>query len=404
MSKPTVVTLKSQYSRRLPDPIFKPEVERTILFCRAVDIPPGIPLDPNPRAQNLDRRVYREVKASLLNDDDSPPDTFHLKNKGLTLICDNIEQLDDKGTFRLTFGPTQGIVDGGHTYMIILEAQKGTEENKCPSNQFVKIEVLQGIKPDWVSCIAGGLNTSMQVQTMSIAELENKYDWIHEELKGQPFAGQIAYRENERNAQDRPYDVRDIVSWLALFNIDLYPIDGDRFPIQAYAGKEAVLNEYLQEENIASFRKLRPLLVDILRLHDLVHREALHGYNEETGGRSGGLAFVRGRKRGKFQLVFIGETSGYCLFDGALYPMLGAFRWMVDRDGKAGAFKWRGSGFADVEKLLKKVIAKMMISTKALSDKSGRNPNALGKNRTHWENLFRTVAMEQMQNEMSRKR
>ncbi|MGB3087147.1 MAG: AIPR family protein [Phycisphaerae bacterium] len=403
MSKPTVVTLKSQYSRRMPDPNFKPEVERTILFCRAVDIPPGIPLDPNPRAQNLNRRVYREVKASLLNEDDSPPDTFHLKNKGLTLICDNIEQLDDKGTFRLTFDPTQGIVDGGHTYKIILEAQQASQENACPESQFVKVEVLKGINTDWVSCIAGGLNTSMQVQAMSIAELENKFEWIHEELKGQPFAGQIAYRENERNAQDRPFDIRDIVSWLALFNIDLYPVDGDRFPIQAYASKEAVLNEYLQEANLASFRKLRPLLVEILQLHDLVQREALRGYREESGGHSGALAFVRKRKRGEFQMVFTGESCKYCLYDGALYPMLGAFRWMI-QDGKKEAFKWRGSGFADVQKLLKKIVAKMMISTKALSDKSGRNPNALGKNRTHWENLFRTVAMEQMQQQMSRSR
>jgi len=403
MSKSRVVTLKSQYSRRLPDPNFKPEVERTILFCRAVDIPPGIPLDPNPRAQNLNRRVYREVKASLLNDDDSPPDTFHLKNKGLTLICDNIEQLDDKGTFRLTFGPTQGIVDGGHTYKIILEAQEQAEENKCPPNQFVKVEVLQGINPDWVGCIAGGLNTSMQVQTMSLAELENKFQWVHEALKGEPFANQIAYRENERNAQDRPFDIRDIVSWLALFNIELYPVEGDAFPVKAYASKEAVLTDYLRKDTIGSFEKLRPILVDILQLHDLVQVQATQDYNEE-GGRAGGLAFVRARKHGEFQLIFVGKTSKHCLYDGALYPMLGAFRWMVVQEGATGQFKWRGGGFPDVLKLLKKVAAKMMSSTKDVSDKTGRNPNAIGKNRSHWENLFRTVAMEQMQQEMSRKR
>jgi len=392
----STVILKSLYSRRMPDPNFKPDLERTILFCRAKDLPKGIPLDPNPRAQNLNRRVYREVRQSLLNQDDSPRDTFHLKNKGLTLICDRIEQLDDKGTFRLTFDGRQGIVDGGHTYKIILEAQKGDGESACPEKQHVKVEVLRGVDPEWVSCIAGGLNTSMQVQTTSLAELEGKFDWIHERLKGEPFAAQIAYRENERNAQDCPYDVRDIISWLALFNVELYPHDGDRFPMQAYTSKEVVLQEYLSKEGNPGFRKLRPILVDILRLHDLVQLQAMEAHNK-AGGHSGKLAFVRQRKRGEFSLVFLRKSIKKCLYDGALYPMLGAFRWMVVPDPESGLFRWREPGFSGVERVLKRVAASMMSSTKAVSDKTGRNPNAIGKDRSHWENLFRTVAIEQLQ-------
>jgi hypothetical protein len=394
----SVVMLKAEYSRRFPDPNFK-GVERQVLYCRAAGLPADLPLDANPRAQNLDRWVYKDVKKSLINKDETEPNSFHLKNKGLTIICDRIVQLDEKGTFRLHFdhGPDarQGVVDGGHTYKIILEA---IEEGICPEDQFVKVEVLQGVDPDWAVFIAGGLNTSMQVQTMSLAKLQGKYAWIEETLNSEPFGRKIAYRENEKNADEKPYDVRDLISWLVLFNIGLYPNDGNMFPVKAYTSKEAVLDEYL--DNIPLFEKMRPILPDIMRLHDLLQVAALKGHNE-AGGHAGKLAFVWYRDRGEHSLTFIGRRSKSRLYDGALYPMLGAFRWMVVEDSKTGLFAWRPPGFDSVRAVLDKVAGRMMASTKDVSDKTGRNPNAIGKNRSHWENLYRTVAMEQMRLQMN---
>lgn len=392
------VTIHAEYSRRLPDPNFK-SVERHILFCRAANLPAGIPLDANPRAQKPDHWLYKQVKKSLLNDEDGAPEnSFHLKNKGITIICESIQQVDDKGTFKLQFdsrgGKKQGIVDGGHTYRIITEAAK---DRLCPEDQFVKIEVLQGIDPDWVTFIAGGLNTSMQVQEMSLANLAGKFDWIENALAGNDFACKIAYRENEKNSETKPYDVRDIVSWMTLFNVDLYPNDGTPFPIKAYTSKEAVLDEYL--EKTETYKKLVPIISDILRLHDHIQLAVIESHNE-AGGKAGKLAFVSHRQRGEHSLVFIGKQSEKKLYDGALYPMLGAFRWMVVQDKRAGLFKWRG-GFSSVLQVLKKVATQMMASTKDVSDKTGRNPNAIGKNRSHWENLYRTVAMEQMRTQMS---
>ena len=382
------VTVKAEYSRRLPDPNFKPQAQRSILFCRAHELPADIPLDANPRAQNTNRMIYKDVRQSLLNQDHDEPDTFHLKNKGITIVCNDIKQLDDKGVFRLTFSKGQGIVDGGHTYRIILDAKK-----ECPKEQFVKLEILTGIKIEWIPFITGGLNTAMQVQTMSLENLKEKFDWIKKTLRGQTFASKIAYRENERGADTRPYDVRDIVSWLSLFNVDLCPLDGARFPIQAYTTKEAVLKEYLN--NVLSYQKFSPILIDILRLHDEVQLQVMRTHNLE-GGRAGALAFVRQRKRGLFDFIFIGKTHRYSLFDGALYPIFGAFRWMVVQDRKNKCFSWRNGGYENVMQILKKVAKEMMASTIDVSNQSGRKPNAIGKNRSHWENLFRTVAMKQL--------
>jgi hypothetical protein len=38
-----------------------------------------------------------------------------------------------------------------------------------------------------------------------------------------------------------------------------------------------------------------------------------------------------------------------------------------------------------------------MRSTKGKSEDLGRKPNAIGKDRGHWENLFKTVALREMQ-------
>jgi len=88
------------------------------------------------------------------------------------------------------------------------------------------------------------------------------------------------------------------------------------------------------------------------------------------------------------------------LFDGALYPMLGALRWMVRIDKDTGKMVWKcGDGLDGVLAILKKVGSELMRSTQDKSVALGRNPNAIGKDRGHWENLFKTVALRQMQRE-----
>ena len=65
----------------------------------------------------------------------------------------------------------------------------------------------------------------------------------------------------------------------------------------------------------------------------------------------GRLAFVESRgKRGQFEFVFIGEESKYRVIGGALFPMLAAFRWLVQKNPTTGAVEWRG-GFKAVRDL-----------------------------------------------------
>ncbi|MCL5773313.1 MAG: hypothetical protein M1536_02910, partial [Firmicutes bacterium] len=64
------VILKSDYSRRFPDPInnFPGDqpynIEHHILLCKAIDIPSGISKENNPREQRIDYGIYKDVQAS----------------------------------------------------------------------------------------------------------------------------------------------------------------------------------------------------------------------------------------------------------------------------------------------------------------------------------------------------
>src|SRR4051812_49374499 len=72
-------------ARRMPDPTFV-GAQRHLFLVRAEDLPQGLPKAPNPRAQRTDRGVYKDVARSLLNEEGTP-NTFHLKNKGITILA-----------------------------------------------------------------------------------------------------------------------------------------------------------------------------------------------------------------------------------------------------------------------------------------------------------------------------
>ncbi len=368
-----------KYARRMPDPVFNDEhgTERHFLYVPVSGVPQGLPLDPNPRIPNIRRSVYREIRRSLVLADGR----FHLKHKGITLVAAAVEKQSDT-KYEVRFDEGQGILDGGHTYELIQDALR---EGDLAENQFVKFEIVTRAVADWIPDMAGGLNTSVQVEEMSLDNLKGKFDWLKEVLEEGPMAGRIAYMENE----DKDFDARDLVSVLTCFNIALFPRDdSERHPTVAYTSKANTLR--LFEQSPAEYQKLKPLVVDILLLHDTVSAEARRFWNDE-GGTFGRLAFVESRKRGAFIMPFSGEQVEYRLMTGALYPILAAFRWMVQEDSGKTVYCWKG-GFENVLALWRDSAVELLRATKQSSDELGRNPNALGKSKNHWAGLFNRIA------------
>lgn len=390
--KITKVIVKADYSRRFPDPLNQPtdstsyNIEHNILLCKAMEVPSGISKAPNPREQNIDRKIYKDIRKSLEN---SGEPTFHLKNKGITILARKVEYSEDKKIATILLAEGDGIVDGGHTYEIIM-ASKG--ENLCPENQYVRIEVITGIPKNMFVDITEGLNTAVQVQEASLANLKGEFKWIREILHEKPYAAQIAYRENE----DKEFDIRELISLMTLFNVELFP-DGTKHPKEAYISKSKCLDTYIA--NIDSYKKLAGILTDILELHDYVSLKSREKYNDTHGGRAGGMAGVyEKRKRGKYKYLFSGEESEYKMYDAALYPILGALRFLVvEKDGK---YVWRLKSFEDVKEFFNRVAAELVSITYETSLKYGRKPNAIGKDENHWNLIYKTVALEFLQKKM----
>jgi hypothetical protein len=305
-----------------------------------------------------------------------------------------VKDKNDEDLLTIVFDPDRlhGIANGGHTREIIVTSRDdllASLTNGGPINQYVKIEVLTGIPDTIVSEIAGGLNTTIQVQKWSLAELERQFDWIKEALRGAPYEDLIAYRENQPGTE---YDVRDILVILDLFNVTDFDNASNEHPTRAYSSKASVLELYLAHP--AKYEALSTILPDMLTLHDTISYEARELHNA-AGGRAARLAFVEQRRRGTFRFPFIDKEGSYRLMKGALFPMLGAFRWNVTEDPQTGKAAWR-SGFPAVLDLWRSVGAELMAASQTASEELGRNPQAMGKSRNLWATLHKTVAMNDL--------
>jgi hypothetical protein len=384
-------TIKAEYSRRYPDPLNKStdgnplNVEHHILVSRAIDVPSGISLAPDPRAQKTDRGIYKEVRKSLDNSDDL---SFHLKNKGITILAHHVEYGTDKRTADLYLADGDGIVDGAHTYQIVLEAQ---EDGTCPEGQYVKFEVLTGVPLEMGPDISGGLNTAVQVDDASLMNLTGDFDWVKETLKDTDYGDRISYKMNE----ERDYDIREILGIMTLFHVNKFPYP--KHPKEAYVSKAKCLRLYRDDPD--SFKMLRPLLKDILHLHDYVHIRSRERYNEVTGGRAGGMKGVYAAKARKpYDYWFIGEKNDYKLYDGSLYPMLGAMRFLVEQKPGEDVYSWRLKSFDEIKSFFDEIAHELVATTYKTSEVYGRKPNPIGKDDNHWDNMYKTVALHYLTN------
>lgn len=385
-----IICLKTDYSRRFPDPLNlltdagPYNIEHFVLLCKASDIPAGISKKPNPRQQRIDYGIYKEIRGSLENYEDP---TFHLKNKGITLLAHKVKMSEDKKTAIVYLGEGDGIADGAHTYEIILATQRS---KTCPENQYIRFEIITGISRDMGIDITEGLNTAVQVEAASLDNLRERFEWIKDTIKDMPYADKIAYMQNE----NKDYDIRDIISFLTLFNIKHF--SSSNHPKMAYVSKAKCL--LLYEENQESYEMLRPILKDILYLSDYVHVKGRERYNAEIGGSAGAMKGVfTTRKRGMHKLIFMPSEIKSKLFSSSLLPILGALRILVEKKNNDKCYSWRLESFDKVLEFFDEIAPKMITTTYKTSLIYGRKPNPIGKDDNHWDNLYKTAALHYLE-------
>jgi hypothetical protein len=337
---------------------------------------------------------------------------FHLLNRGITLSAGEVE-FDNKHEILRIKMPDEalhGDLDGGNTYRAIERAKKERgHESPSPAfmGAYVKLEILTGVEDDIVQ-LADARNTSAQVKTFALANLAGKFDWIKEALDGETFGKNIAYREGE----DKEINVVDIICLMTLF----HPTYGStHHPIKAYTSKKSCLDDFQQEfeedgrPKAKGYFQLKPVLVDILKLYDHVHAgckdhyKALGGITrikreepveDKKGAREGSLRELGGSK----QLHFIGGEVPRSWPAGYIYPMLGALRALLDTSGKR--VQWLVD---DPCEFFDEHGGTLVEATLERSGELGRNPNAVGKSKGHWQQLYGMVKLKRLEEQVSAK-
>lgn len=387
------IVFKTKVFRKLPNPYANEknaalkDPEMYELICDVIDIPKDIPMRTNPREQNLNTNVAKKIRKSLRNLSEK---NFYLLNRGLVLSADSVVYDNKKDEVTIVFSDlsVHGNVDGGHTYKIICEEQKNLERDQ----QFVKVEVMTGVN-DMFQDLAAARNTSTQVQDKSIAELLKKFDIIKDALKDTSYINDVYFKENDAGS----IDVTDIIAILNMFNLERYPNKAKDVATVSYNAKSACITDYLKtydkyKDNLTNpYVKMKNIIPKVFELYDRLEVRIGDYYrNAVKNGQYGRTIGVTTKKgdQGDFKSKFFKNDIKYSTPKGFIYPIIGAFRANINIDDN-GYYAWK----KDPIKLLDNIGGELVSSVVEISRELGNNPNATGKNKTIWQNLYMKVLM-----------
>jgi hypothetical protein len=366
---------------------------------------------PNPRpVPNTNKKVARQIEASLLNQDVPEQDVFHLAHLGITVIGDVTKE--DEETYLVTFNvepedseePADGVVNGLHSLAVI---EKVLKESEVSDRQYITFNVISGIpaskRDTLIPWIARGRNTVLQVKDQSIDNLMGLFKPFQDALAEMPYADKIGWEESART----DYDVLDVLAILTALNPVTFPNEspaGEEVtqPVIAYEKQSACLKAF--EDNQASYRQMIPILPEALHLFDLIRSNAIEAYN--TPKRKGGHLRIIEKKLGRdgkarpnvWTYPFIkrddggyGATGMYRLSSSATFPTLAAFRVFVRQNAPQTAMRWDG-GFKAVLQAWEDLGEELVVSCVETSQSlGGANMNAVGKHRPLWRALHKTA-------------
>lgn len=388
-----LLTFKVQSFRRIPNPYSRSEngeknAEMYVAICDVKDIPDSFPMETNPREQKMTTNVAKQIKDSLLNV--SEPD-FYLLNRGLLLSAKEVSYNNYSNEMNVSFEDYEvhGNVDGGHTYKAILLNRDQLDYGQ----QYVKIEILTGVEGIFQS-LAAARNKSVPVQDKSIAELEDRFDIIKNALANESYISRIFFKEND-TAGD--IDVSDLLALLNMFNIARYNGTAS-FPTNSYSSKKKCIDLYIAdhkeygESKENPYVKMAGIMPDIFRLYDHIETNMNRYYREKNpNGRYGSTKGVQVPKPNQeFYSKFLGNSLDAVSPNGFLYPILGAFRALVEEQN--GNYVWK----KDPIVIADRIGGELVESTVSMSRSLGNNPQSVGKEANIWKTLYMTVAFETM--------
>ena len=304
-------------------------INRITVMCDITDIPTGLPLDCNPRSQNLNSVACKNMRAALEQRDTD----FAIMNGGIEIIAKSIHSIADKKLeVNIDDTSNQGIIDGGHSYRTVTEFYANNPEYKRGVSIFVDIIYGKHAVEESVK-IAAARNTQTQVGLVSIMNAEGKFDEIKESIKNQPWADMIRYEENGK----QPIKVEFLIAIMRLFDIESYgapslAVAPKYHPCDSYNSWTNCLKRFNTLYNKAGgvegtvFGKLIPMLPELIKYYQYVLSNLGRFYNA-GGGNFGGIYIEKKTisnisKKNPTIDIFSGDKIKYYTPQAWVFPIL----------------------------------------------------------------------------------
>ena len=392
----------NDHCKRLKDPIETHlfHLEAFLPFSEAVKLDPG---NANVRPFSEHKKPFRDMIDTVEKD----PGSFHLKNRGITYLCEKFEYDNAKHILRLTVPnipspvfkplselerafkplldpeqvpqdvendePKFGIADGGHTFEVIRQTvaranelleQEGWKE---PS---VRVHFMAGDASELnLEQVVEALNTSSQVQQYTLDEYQNKFDELKDALVRSGFdTNLVGFRENE----EKEWDIREVVQRMACFLKDRWK---NTQPASMYRSKGKALDLYTNDATRGEFKKLFDVVRDVITFPEFIQSEFSQGASVK-GKRFGALRAVKALKK-SYTRPGTDYPTSHVMDLAASLPLAAAFRELLELKGDR--YSWRVPP--------KEVFGKCAEDLyKALVTKSrtAKSVNSLGSDTEYW--------------------
>lgn len=363
------------------------------VWINLCDLPLDMPTKVNPREVNMHTTTAKKLMDAVSNADTS----FDIHNRGMVLLANQVDIHEADRQIVIDFDDDEnryGVLDGGHTYEAI---RRRRDQIPDGLDKFVKLEIFVGSDLD-VAALSDARNTSVQVSDIALFNLENRFDFIKRDIAKQPYANDVAYKDNE----NKRIPIVDLLRLMYTFNIKRFPNDTSS-PIAAYSGKASIFKDYRNEweesgsgdepseDNI--YLRLLPVLPKLVDLYETIEIEMVDKYKQYKSRKSAGAAFgkVRGIEKtqpGNNLTEFTQRQMPFNIASGYIMPIFGAFRALL-KQKKDGSLDWVLCPLDMWETIGDKLVQTTF--------DMGKNPQSIGKSKTLWQSDYRIV-----ENEMNR--
>jgi hypothetical protein len=340
------------------------------------------------RSDTLKGPVANAIVSTLME----KPEMMCLMNNGITLLVEKAvytKNSGGKGQLSLTFSDPvhHGVANGGHTLAAIMQVAED-DDRPDPWPAMVRLHVYEGLAPEVIPSLAEGLNRSMQVDDKSLENLRGLFNKIKDVLAGAAGADKIAYSQGD----DKPVDVQQILSFMAMLNIDQFP-DRKSHPNKYFGQQRKVLTDFVEDQaGPMVYDRMLPKLHEILVLADEIQRLGVKHLpslkvSKPSGKNTGRVAAEVHKQRPAY---FSGKKIDGFFPVGWLQPMLAAFRRNISVSAwEQGEFAWISDPFA----LLNEVIEEFCRVIREEHIENASKPAEVGRKEAAYRGCYAEVAV-----------